>query len=185
MSTSRFVGVVQQWRSAEPFEVFWVCEDFEPGGRQIEPGGRQGVVKWCWDCRSVLLWIYCEANISGREKQREVWECAKVSKADQLVHGYHKRFTFQMDMIIISSAKQTMSNAKPIWAKQTRQHDVQRKTNMMMSGMSYLETHFLVHRDLAARNVLLDGNLRAKVADFGLTQKVTTITIHSLLSLKI
>ena len=39
-------------------------------------------------------------------------------------------------------------------------------------GMSYLETHFLVHRDLAARNVLLDRNLRAKVADFGLTQKV-------------
>ena len=29
-----------------------------------------------------------------------------------------------------------------------------------------------MHRDLAARNVLLDGNLRAKVADFGLTQKV-------------
>ena len=76
-------------------------------------------------------------------------------------------------MIIISSAKQT------------RHHDVQRKTNMMMSGMSYLETHFLVHRDLAARNVLLDGNLRAKVADFGLTQKVTTTTIQSLLSLKI
>ena len=56
---------------------------------------------------------------------------------------------------------------------------------MMMSGMSYLESHFLVHRDLAARNVLLDGNLRAKVADFGLTQKVTAITIQSPLSLKI
>ena len=95
MSTSRFVGVVQQWRSAEPFEVFWVCEDFEPGGRQIEPGGRQGVEKWCRSWRSVLLWILCEANISGREKQREVWECAKVSKADQLVHGYHKRLTFK------------------------------------------------------------------------------------------
>ena len=78
-----------------------------------------------------------------------------------------------MDMIIISSAKQT------------RHHDAQRKTNMMMTGMSYLETHFLVHRDLAARNVLLDGNLRAKVADFGLTQKVTTPTIQSLLSLEI
>jgi len=41
----------------------------------------------------------------------------------------------------------------------------------IIRGMSYLETQFLVHRDLAARNVLLDGNLRAKVADFGLTQK--------------
>ena len=40
----------------------------------------------------------------------------------------------------------------------------------IIRGMSYLESHFLVHRDLAARNVLLDANLRAKVADFGLTQ---------------
>ena len=40
-------------------------------------------------------------------------------------------------------------------------------------GMCYLESHFLVHRDLAARNVLLDLSLRAKVADFGLTQKVS------------
>ena len=61
-------------------------------------------VKRCpWGWRSELIWrilLNCDFsekknyNISGREKQREVWECAKVSKADQLVHGYHKRFTF-------------------------------------------------------------------------------------------
>ena len=174
MSTSRFVGVVQQWRSAEPFEVFWVCEDFEPGGRQIEPGGRQGVVKWCRSWRSVLLWIFCEANFFQGGKNKEKFENVPkfprlISWCMDIIRGSH----FKMYMITISSAKQT------------RHHDVQRKTNMMMSGMSYLETHFLVHRDLAARNVLLDSNLRAKVADFGLTQKVTTPTIHSLLSLKI
>ena len=40
------------------------------------------------------------------------------------------------------------------------------------AGMAYLEAQNYIHRDLAARNVLLDRNLRAKVADFGLTQKV-------------
>ena len=37
-------------------------------------------------------------------------------------------------------------------------------------GMAYLEAHRLVHRDLAARNVLLDDNLTANVADFGLAK---------------
>ena len=140
-------------------------------------------VKRCpWGWRSELIWrifLNCDFsekknyNISGREKQREVWECAKVSKADQLVHGYHKRFTFWN------------VHDHNLFSKTDKTPRCPTKTNMMMSGMSYLETHFLVHRDLAARNVLLDGNLRAKVADFGLTQKVTTITIQSLLSLKI
>ena len=34
-----------------------------------------------------------------------------------------------------------------------------------------MESLNLVHRDLAARNILLDGHLKAKVGDFGLTMK--------------
>ena len=40
------------------------------------------------------------------------------------------------------------------------------------SGMEHLEGQGYVHRDLAARNILLDENVGAKVADFGMSREV-------------
>jgi serine/threonine protein kinase len=39
-------------------------------------------------------------------------------------------------------------------------------------GMAYLEQKNYIHRDLAARNILLDGQLNAKIADFGLARTI-------------
>ena len=39
-------------------------------------------------------------------------------------------------------------------------------------GMAYLEGNGCIHRDLAVRNVLLDADLKCKVADFGFARMV-------------
>ena len=40
------------------------------------------------------------------------------------------------------------------------------------AGMLHLHRQGVVHRDLAARNILLDGALRPKVCDFGMSRVV-------------
>ena len=119
------------------------------------------VLKSDVEVEDLYFFEFCVKPIFQGGKNKEKFE--NVPKFPRLISwcmDIIRGSQLKMDMIIISSAKQT------------RHHDVQRKTNMMMSGMSYLEAHFLVHRDLAARNVLLADKMVCKVSDFGLTRDV-------------
>jgi serine/threonine protein kinase len=46
--------------------------------------------------------------------------------------------------------------------------DILRIASEVCAGMAHLASLKYVHRDLAARNVMLNGDLVAKVGDFGL-----------------
>lgn len=48
------------------------------------------------------------------------------------------------------------------------------------NGLAYLAMQRVVHRDFAARNVMLTSDLRAKVADFGLSRNFAANTVRVL-----
>ena len=52
----------------------------------------------------------------------------------------------------------------------------QQMSRQIISALSYLEFNQIVHRDIKPQNILLDGELNAKLADFGI-QKLLTATL--------
>jgi Eph receptor B1 len=51
-------------------------------------------------------------------------------------------------------------------------YDLTKMLRDIANGMKYLSEMNFVHRDLAARNILVDKNLKCKVADFGLSREL-------------
>lgn len=51
-------------------------------------------------------------------------------------------------------------------------YDLTKMLRDIANGMKYLSEMNFVHRDLAARNILIDKDLRCKVADFGLSREL-------------
>jgi serine/threonine protein kinase len=61
------------------------------------------------------------------------------------------------------------------WIQSKKEMTPEMKLNIIKgtaAGMLHLHSQGVVHRDLAARNILLDGALRPKVSDFGMSRVV-------------
>ncbi|PRP82093.1 hypothetical protein PROFUN_03783 [Planoprotostelium fungivorum] len=55
-------------------------------------------------------------------------------------------------------------------ANRLSNNDLIRMCLDVVKGMCYLSSRRIIHRDLAARNLLLDGSLRVKISDFGMSR---------------
>ena len=50
-----------------------------------------------------------------------------------------------------------------------REDEARHFFQQIISGVEYCHRHMVVHRDLKPENLLLDANLRVRIADFGLS----------------
>uniref|UniRef100_A0A0K0G314 Tyrosine-protein kinase n=1 Tax=Strongyloides venezuelensis TaxID=75913 RepID=A0A0K0G314_STRVS len=62
-----------------------------------------------------------------------------------------------------------------VWVE--KKHKYSRHVNL---GLQYIHSKETLHRDIAARNVLIGGDDRAKIADFGLSLRQTTIIMKEM-----
>lgn len=59
------------------------------------------------------------------------------------------------------------SRSLSLLSEQVEDNEARRLFQQIISAVDYCHRHMVVHRDLKPENVLLDGNMNAKIADFG------------------
>lgn len=158
-------------------------KDYYEYGRELGRGGF-GVVHFASDKACgwrVAVKELLQASLNPRELELYKREIEILLKCDDQfllkIHG----FSISQPLIIVTE----FMNGGSLWDllksdNFPRLTDSQ-KTNIALGiahGMRYLHREGVIHRDLKSPNVLLDRNLRPKVADFGLgklTEAVVTV----------
>lgn len=148
-------------------------------GRELGRGGF-GVV-YCAsdkDCGWLLaVKELLKTSLEPRELELYKREIEILLKCDDpcllKIHG----FSISTPLIIVTE----YMNGSSLWdllKKNLHRLSDSQKTNIALGiahGMRYLHRHGVIHRDLKSPNVLLDNNLRPKVADFGLGRLAETV----------
>ncbi|CAI5930363.1 unnamed protein product [Closterium sp. NIES-64] len=151
----------------------------------IGSGGFSDVYKGVDPQDPEVLWAVKRATALSNDFMKEVADLSRL-KHPALVPllGYcidYNEETLQMEQIIVSQfmpngdlSQWTMPGAKPMSLRVRLAVLVD-----VADGLSFLHNRRIAHRDVKPANVLLDADMRAKVADFGFMRKMEATEVNT------
>lgn len=134
-------------------------------------------MRWMGSTDVVVKTPHDQSADAAAEVKREAVALARVSRHPHIIGliGYSDRLGdafIALEHAAGGSAKDAIVDAAepwPVWR-------VLRAAGDAASGLEFLHKRNIVHRDIAARNVLLNGDGRGMLADFGLSRAVEADT---------
>lgn len=94
----------------------------------------------------------------------------------EFIVGFHDVFEDSENIYIIlencpfHTLKRLVSRRKRL-----TEYEVRIYLYQMATALTYLHTKHIIHRDLKLGNVLLDGDMRTKICDFGLSTRIREV----------
>lgn len=64
-----------------------------------------------------------------------------------------------------------------------KENAVRKFTHQVLEGLEYLHSNRIIHKDIKCANILRDTVGNVKLTDFGISDRVTTITAHKVMNI--